>query len=532
MTVLLRSSSTIKKSERDFSWYSITGTDSDLDDKRLLFDVGKNIEKIFTDIGEVWWGIGKKLSRPPDGHLAHMPTAASYNSDFGQMLAWVKLTEMLAEKKENYIAICDDPWVFRQLSNIEGVKSLGAPPIWTRVLKNMIRGYLARLKLVMRNLTAKLLFHYSRKNLSNIQIGLFAYAHPLSKSTGEDAYFGNLMTQVSGIIRLIHTDGDLNFTKQLMSKSTASLHSWGHFLYCFSLIFKLWRPGVPRDCIYYWLIKRSISLENSGAAIAANAWQNHCQERCLTELQPQTIVWPWENHPWERELTRFAKAQKIKTIGYQHAVVGVQQFNPSPKSNSDGLNSIPTRIICSGFAYYNQLIDWDLPRDRLVVGGAFRFKKFEEVHYDPNGPIFVAASADSYITETLMRSIQKVRNPKKIFLIKIHPLYPKKIVESDNIRITEKKMGEQGGLSAVVYGTGASGLEGLLAGIPTFRIRPNDKVAVNVLPEGLDAVPFDLWGLESELEKTYSPKKLDWESIYSPVNMEVWGRELGVELKK
>ena len=84
--------------------------------------------------------------------------------------------------------------MFRQLSNIEGVKSLGAPPIWTRVLKNMVRGYLARLKLVMRNLTAKLLFHYSRKNLSNIQIGLFAYAHPLSKSTGEDAYFGNLMT--------------------------------------------------------------------------------------------------------------------------------------------------------------------------------------------------------------------------------------------------------------------------------------------------------------------------------------------------
>ena len=78
-------------------------------------------------------------------------------------------------------------------------------------------------------------------------------------------------------------------------------------------------------------------------------------------------MWPWENHPWERELCRYAKKYGIKTIGYQHAVIGPQQFNPGPASNPDGFTSIPDRIICSGPAYYKQLIRWGIPAAFLCI---------------------------------------------------------------------------------------------------------------------------------------------------------------------
>ena len=243
-------------------------------------------------------------------------------------------------------------------------------------------------------------------------------------------------------------------------------------------------------------------------------------------FEPKNILWPWENHPWERELTRCAKRQAIKTIGYQHAVIGVQQFNPCPKSNHDGLNSIPSKIICSGLAYYNQLVQWGIPRNSLVIGGAFRFAKINSGKYNPNGPVFVAASADTEITNILMRAVLGAQGGDRKFLIKIHPLYPKKIIETENIKITEQTIPEQDGISAVVYGTGASGLEGLLAGIPTFRIRPHNKVAVNVLPDGVDAVPFFETGLREKLDKAVPPKDLSWERIYAPVALDVWREQL------
>ena len=149
----------------------------------------------------------------------------------------------------------------------------------------------------------------------------------------------------------------------------------------------------------------------------------------MLELKPKNILWPWENHPWEREITRYARDQKIKTIGYQHAVIGVQQFNPSPKSNHDGLHSIPSKIICSGEAYYNQLIQWGIPKKTLVIGGAFRFSKNNCGKYNPSGPVFVAASADTEITNLLMKAVIRAQGGGRKFLVKIHPLYPKKIAE-------------------------------------------------------------------------------------------------------
>ena len=529
MTVLLRSSRNISTKDTQYRWYSIADTKAELNTKLTIPGLAELLEDTFTNIGTLWWELGKVMGNSEGGNLAHAPTAASYNSDFGQMLAWVKLTEKLASHEEIFLAVCDDPWLFRELAGIPGVESGSPPYLWLRELYMFFRGYLARSRLAAKLALASVMFSKKLENKKFSDRVVFAYAHPSSGADGMDAYFGDLMKKIPHTIRLIHTDGKISLARRLLSKRTASLHGWGSLRHCLSLIFKKWRiKGLRREDSYHWLKRRSISIENGGAAIASNFWQIQCQERLLLSLKPKIILWPWENHPWERELTRTAKTLGIKTIGYQHAVIGLQQFNPCPKSNVDGLNSIPETIICSGPAYYNQLVKWSVPEEKLVIGGAFRFKKSLSVSYDPSGPVFVAASADTDITKSLIQSISAAKGGGRKFIVKIHPLYPKNIILSHGIEITDKTLPEQNTLSAVVYGTGASGLEGLLAGIPTFRLRPQNKVAINVLPEGIDAVPFLPKDLKGLLDRARPKKVLKWNKIYSPVKMDVWKQQLSI----
>ena len=95
--------------------------------------------------------------------------------------------------------------------------------------------------------------------------------------------------------------------------------------------------------------------------------------------------------------------------------------------------------------------------------------------------------------------------------------------------ITPHTISEQQGISAVFYGTGTSGLEGLLAGLPTFRLRPEDRVAVNILPEGIDAIPVTVGELGNALDNANKPEPLNWDSIYAPVTISVWKEELEIQ---
>jgi hypothetical protein len=138
----------------------------------------------------------------------------------------------------------------------------------------------------------------------------------------------------------------------------------------------------------------------------------------------------------------------------------------------------------------------------------------------------VATSADTEITKKMMEAVNKAQKEGRKFLVKIHPLYPKKVEESESVVITNNTIPEQKGISAVFYGTGTSGLEGLLAGLPTFRLRPDDRIAVNVLPEGIDAVPINSDQLGEALDNAVKPPPLKWEDIYSPVRFTLWEKEL------
>ena len=518
MSVLLHTSVTLPRPDAYGQWFAVTGSTAALDQATHYSDLGSNLEAAFDAISEDWWRIGRELAETPGGGLAHTPTAAPFISDFGLCLAWARLVAEAAKTEGKILVVCDDPWLFRHLASIDGVTGGAVPALVLKELQLWLRGWASRIKVAARMGIAAITTRDQRRNARKGAPTLLAYGHPRSTADGYDVYFGTLMTDIPELTRTIHTDCPPARARELAAdKRTASLHAWGNPFYALALPFTRWLPTSDN-----WLVRRAAELENSTGALAMTRWQNHCQQRWLAALRPKSVSWSWENHPWERAFVRCARAYGIRTVGSQDTDVGRHQLNMSPATNPDGLDSIPPVIICNGSAYRDELLSWGVPAERLVIGGSYRIERFVADHYNPKGPVFVALSADLHIAAEMMAAVERARNGKRRFLIKDHPMYPFSVMETDDIRRTEKTIPESSGISAVFFGTGLSGLEGLLSGTPTFRLLPSDRLGIDTLPAGCPVETISADGLGKALDANPLPPHIVWDDLFAPVDLGVW----------
>ena len=208
----------------------------------------------------------------------------------------------------------------------------------------------------------------------------------------------------------------------------------------------------------------------------------------MKQARPAAMCWPWENHAWERDLCRAARSEGVRSLGYQHTVIGPHQINYSARANVDGLVSIPDRVIADGPAYRDELIAWGMPPERLVIAGAWRLPPVSGGRYEAGAPVFVPLSAIPAIARLQVEAGRQVARSGRRVLVKPHPMYPLDFAEEANLARTETGITGHSRLSAVIAATGTSSLEGLLLGLPTFRLLPDDRLAVDILPAGIKAV--------------------------------------------
>ena len=528
MAVLLRASSDLEGAAADIPWIAVTGTPPPAGRGAKLADAPRLLEEAFDAIRDEWWALGKVLGATPSAELAHAPTCASYGSDLGIMLAWTRLADTFGGGADSVLMVCDDPWLFRHLAGRPGVEAGRPPPLWLKRIGLALRGVLARGRLAARLFVAALALRGHRRRVPDGAPTLVVYGHPASRADGQDAYFGDLMEMLSGVERLLHTDCRRTRARQLSTGGrAASLHAWGEPVRTLGLLFTRWRPSAgDTDGPHGWLVRRAAAVEGSRAGAGATRWQTQCQEAWLKARRPPVIAWPWENHPWERALVRTARRLGIATVGYQHTVIGRHIYNYSPASNPDGLASLPDVIVCNGPAYRSQLEAWGVPAERLAVGGAFRLPPHEDIVHDAAAPVFVALSSDRDISAQMMSAVTALKPTGRRFVVKDHPMYPFEFRETETVRRTTQVLPEHRALSGVLYSTGTVGLEALLAGLPTLRFRPEGRIAIDILPDGLAAIPVDAASLEGALAAIQPPAKVDRASVIAAVDLAVWRRYL------
>ena len=526
MPVVLRQSTDLPGEGSFERWCAAGAAGAGPDVSPKVEDLAGRLEGAFEAIRERWWELGRLLSVTPSAELAHMPTCGTYSSDFGVMLAWARLVDVLAAATPSTLVVCDDPWLFRHLAARPGVSAGKPPGLWIKTMTLRLRGFLARCRATARLVATALATRCIKATRGTGEAVLIVFGHPDS-GAGTDAYFGGLMKEMPELERLTHTDCPAARALELGSDGrTASLHAWGAPLKALGLPFARWRPS-SQDLSHPegWLIRRAAEVEGSGGSGAMNRWQFDCQEAWLAAVRPAAIAWPWENHPWERALVREARKRGIRTVGHQHTVIGPHMYNQSPASNPDGIDGLPNLIVCNGPAYAHNLADWGVPEDRLAIGGALRQAGPRPLAHDPGGPVFVALSSNRGFSEQMLAAMESLDRPWR-FLVKEHPMYPHPFAETEKVGRTETPLQDQDCLAGVLYSTGTVGLEALLGGLPTLRFRPEGAVAMDILPPGLKARPVDAGTLAEALKALEKPKPLSWDAVLAPPDFEVWKQAL------
>ena len=392
----------------------------------------------------------------------------------------------------------------------------------SHVVKLWVRGIAARAKVALKMARAA---WFCRKERACVPVGapaILVYAHPASDADGSDAYFASLLNEMSGLVRVLHTDGTVDQVRPLMNDRTVSLHGWGSVWFALTrLAFVRWRVDVQTGP-HAWLIRRANALENGGGGSAMTRWQAHCQMRWLRAAKPRAVAWPWENHAWERLLCRAARKQGVRSIGYQHTVIGPHQINYAIYSNPDGADSLPDRVIADGPVYAEELKAWGIPSDRIEIGGAFRFQRFGGGAFDPEGPVYVPLSAVRSAARLQITASHALANAGIPVLIKAHPMYPLDIALVANITVTDTPLQKATALRAVLYTTGASALEACLMGVPGFRLLQDDAISVDVLPAKMSMPAIELDDVVEALSVVVRPPHWRWDDILSVPDIERW----------
>lgn len=522
MAVLLHRPDALPPRQAYDCWAAIGAAPAELEPAMRVPGLGEALENAFNDIASQWWKIGRLLSADQSAGLAHMPACAANLSDFGQMLAWSRLVENWTADSRNILVVTEDPWVFRHLARVSGIASSAAPRLWFAEVKLFFRGYAARVRTAIRFGLAACRTNSHRRRARSGGTAMLVYGHPGSTVDGMDGYFGTLMREHPEIVRFLHVDCPPATALTLARDGrTYSLHGWGNILAAAGLVFARWRPASDwRSHAAGWLIRRAVCREAGTAAGAAIRWQQICQRAWLRDTRPCIVAWPWENHSWEREFVRDCGRVGVATIGYQHSVVGRQMLNYAPKSNPDGLESIPGKILCSGSSTVAQLVGWGIPPDRIAIGGARRSSDGKSPRFSPDAPVFVPLPFDDRISAEMIAAVRSVRG--RMFLVKEHPMSPYEFEETDSVRRTGTPMSGLDALSAVVFAASTVGLESLVAGIPTFRFRPQSCMALDILPAGQSVRVVDAATLGDVLNNPRPAAPLARDSFFAPVDPGLW----------
>ncbi len=519
MTVLLRHGGDLPPVDTCDSCLRIAAATDQLDPAKL--------EKTFDAAAPWWLALGRRLGAEGSASLAHAPACAANISDLGVMKAWSMIVAERAAASGSCLVVCDDPWMFRHLSRIENVEAGPPPPLLLAELKLTLRGLAARGKCAFDLARRTLALRDRRKTAVRGGKVLLVYGHPASTADGRDGYFGELMKAQPDLRRVLHVDCGVVRARELAGNGrTVSLHAWGRLRDLPGLILARWRPA-PEHLKGEdgWLVRRAAAREGGRAQAAMIAWQQKCQRRWLAASKPQVVAWPWENHSWERDLVRAAREGGVRTVGYQHSVIGDQMLNYAPASNPDGLASIPDLVLCTGPATRDRLLKWGIPEERLAIGGALRIPAIKALQPDPHGPVFMALPFDGETARQMIAAARRLTGDGFRFLVKAHPMSPYPFTAGDGIERSDRPFFDHHGLRAVVYAASTVGLESALAGLPTVRFRPQGRLSLNILPGGLDlpvAGPENL----GQVLSTAKPPVINRERVFSPTDNDFWKRTM------
>ena len=300
----------------------------------------------------------------------------------------------------------------------------------------------------------------------------------------------------------------------------------------------------------------STSFKNTLYYYVFKKWLKGIDQRKIT------IIYPFENQPWEKMLCLAAKelSENIRLVGYQHSTVPELLLNYFPGKEESSSMPLPHLILTNGEYTLSLLTDAGYEGVELANGGALRYEYLHKREADnvlinkakkdralKTGLVALAYSIT--LTEELLLAVFNAFTSLEVntisFVVKSHPWAP---LENLGIQLstwpshfkkTDKPVSEvlkQADL--VIYSSSTIGLEALLSGVPIVRyhsehilsLDPLDALSETVsrscsgsnVKEAVLSTLYDVHNEDSHLGQHFAFNVANLNKFFSPVNEDVW----------
>jgi len=490
-----------------------------------------------------------------------------YDALFGKICQ-----EEKGDQERPLVVFVEDRWLYRHLwehhqKNGPGFHFLSRKSLLPETLKSVLRGIAGRVYMLLKA-TYEMWRSRSIASKNTIPSGevnrkqVYIYSWIQDRFFGEngnfdDAYFGRLAQ--------ILTKNGLNVAYITQPFLPPALRrrcldcgkyeftfldryiSFSHILKCLFTIFPI-SYGTKQKWLRV-LLWRQMLYEISpvaGAQLYYFAFKSWLKKMNKEEI---TIIYPFENQPWEKMLCMAARDlnKKVKLIGYQHSTVpllllnhflGAGECNDMPLPNLIAANSEYTLDLLNSAGY---------GETKLVNGGALRYEHLHQMADNlarRKKKLKTVLVAFPYSVSQSQEMLLAVFNAfgstdKHRFIIKPHPAVTLERLEIQlsswptNFEKTDKPIPEiLKEADLVIYSSGTIGLESLLAGVPVIRYCPEHTIGY----DAMDAVDEQLVRRCSENnlrqvvlsalnQKDNHPAKeaaLGARRFFSPVDEEAW----------
>ncbi len=363
-----------------------------------LHEIGRRLRQPFLDMIEEigsdqhdivgWWSSTLSWKVP--------------SSDIFLFSLYLALVHELVQQSEydqsSILIIVEDPWLFRQLQfSLQAFKvSWGGSVcflLFFERVKLLLLGILKRLGWAVRTILA---YIRQRKAMREVVFpikknGVAFYSLPQARCIAPDRgwtdpYLGDLHTYlVDTEFCRFSPPGMFGFDSEIADRGAyfwpLILHfSWFDLLRSLTALFflrTLKQPMVgsfPIDI----LVRREWWLDVGRAAWSDFHFFYLCMNRFLASGLVRTVVFPYENQPWEKLTVLAAKTYGVSTIGFQHATIPSMLLSYFLGKTEARFLPLPDLILTSGQFQKQSLEHGGTPAESLRLVGSLRYQGIKE----------------------------------------------------------------------------------------------------------------------------------------------------------